>query len=71
MDLTSKELGTLALAYVKIILIHGWVKHGLPVTLTSKTFNFPDDITPEEELELIDKLDKLQRCAWLKETRDP
>lgn len=71
MELTSKECGTLALAFIKIMLIHGWVKHGLPVTLTSKTFNFPDDITPEEELDLIDKLHKLQQCAWLKETREP
>lgn len=69
-ELTSKECGTLALAFIKIMLINDWVKHGLPVTLTTKTFHFPDDITPDEELELIMKLDRLQQLAWLRENKE-
>lgn len=62
-ELTSKECGTLSLAFVKIMIINDWVKAGLPVTFTSKTFHFPDDITPDEELELIGKLSRLYQIA--------
>lgn len=69
LELTSKEWGSLLLAFPKIMLIHGWVKAGLPVQLNSKNFGFPDDISLDEEAALVEKLFAHQQIAWLRETR--
>ena len=84
-DLTEEELGTLSLALAKCQLINSSVKSGkfklciIPKEYVPKAaqqgfitmilpFGFPD-MTDDQTLDLMEKLDDMQKCAWLKEQK--
>jgi hypothetical protein len=67
-ELSDTDYNICMMAIMKCQLIHRAVKVGLPCTLTSKNFGFPD-MTDEEELELVDKLHEASELAWLRAQR--
>jgi hypothetical protein len=68
-ELTEDDLNICIKAVAKCQVINSHVKSGLTVTLTDKTFGFVD-MSDDEELALIEKLNKAKELAWLKESRE-
>jgi hypothetical protein len=68
-ELTEEDLSICMLAVMKCDLLRRVVEVGLPCSLTSKNFGFPQ-LTEEEKSILIEKLYRNSQVAWLKTQRE-
>jgi len=68
-ELSEIDFNICMLAVMKCQLLHHIVETGLPCSLTSKNFGFPE-LTDEEESILIEKLYQGSQLAWLKTQRE-
>jgi hypothetical protein len=68
-ELSEIDFNICMLAVMKCHLLHQVVEIGLPCSLNSKNFGFPE-LTDEEESVLIEKLYKASQLAWLKTQRE-
>lgn len=67
-ELTEDDYIICMKAVTKCQLLRSYTKSGLKYTVTSDNFGFTD-MTDEQELELIEKLELASRAAWLRDNR--